>query len=56
MVVKAVLALLIACLAAGTARAAEFGANDDTGKYLADTSGQFFSRNGRSIGSKVGKA
>jgi hypothetical protein len=43
MVVKAVLALLIACLAAGTAHAAEFGANDDTGKYLADTSGQFFS-------------
>jgi len=43
MVVKAVLVLLIACLSAGTARAAEFGANDDTGKYLADTSGQFFS-------------
>ena len=42
MVVKLVLPLLIACLAAGTARAAEFGANDDTGKYLADTSGQFF--------------
>ena len=42
MVFKAVFVLLIACLAAGTARAAEFGANDDTGKYLADTSGQFF--------------
>jgi len=42
MVVKLVLALFIACLAAGTARAAEYGANDDTGKFLADTSGQFF--------------
>jgi hypothetical protein len=42
MVVKALLLLLVACLTAGTARAAEFGANDDSGKYLAGTSGQFF--------------
>jgi hypothetical protein len=42
MVVKAVLLLLVASLAAGTARAAEFGANDDTGKFLGDASGSFF--------------
>jgi hypothetical protein len=39
---SSVLALVLACLAAGSARAAEFGANDDTGKFLAGSSGGFY--------------
>ena len=40
--ISSVLALVLACLAAGSARAAEFGANDDTGKFLGETSADFY--------------
>jgi len=39
---SAALALLFLALAAGSARAAEFGANDDTGKFLGDSGGDYF--------------
>jgi hypothetical protein len=40
---SSVLALVLACLAAGSARAAESGATNDTGKYLGGASGEFYS-------------
>ena len=39
---SAALALLFLALAAGSARAAEFGANDDTGKFLGDSGRDYF--------------
>jgi hypothetical protein len=38
----ALLALVLACALAGTAGAAEFGANDDAGKYLGAASGPYY--------------
>jgi hypothetical protein len=38
----AILAAVLACLAATTARAAEFGANDDSGKNLAAGAGSYY--------------